>query len=319
MLQSATVKIVWAVTLMFLGVMACQAQTQAQPDFDKAFWQRWGDGNAEIAGYDLTYPRYGQLRHGTAVTIFVTEDFSDSLRVKADPGKHPASDVYPVLKLNLVEDFATGIYDYNLMTSVFVKANNAPTGGLPVKASFSAQEWCGHAYTQLRFDPRDIHLTSHSYFDGEADQDHRLDIPKSGISEDALMHWARGLASPVLKPGQSIKVKLLRSLVHSRLLHQPLQWVEATLTFEAQPVQVTVPAGTFTADKLTCILADGMAWAFFIQRDDPYRPILQWESTAGHKAVLIKSKRLPYWKLHDEGNESFLAEIGLKPREARTP
>jgi len=83
------------------------------------FWKTWGDGQAELAGYDLTYPRYGQLRKGVAVTIFVSETFSNQLRVKADEGKHPASDRFPVMKLNLVQDFQTGIYDYNNMTSVF--------------------------------------------------------------------------------------------------------------------------------------------------------------------------------------------------------
>ena len=55
------------------------------------FWAHWGDGKAELNGYRLTQPRYGAKRAGTAVLIFVTEDFSDSLRVKADPGKHPKS------------------------------------------------------------------------------------------------------------------------------------------------------------------------------------------------------------------------------------
>ena len=62
------------------------------------FWKHWGDGKAELNGYALKQPRYGALRDGTAVLVFVTEDFSDSLRVKADPGRHPASDVYPVLE-----------------------------------------------------------------------------------------------------------------------------------------------------------------------------------------------------------------------------
>ena len=56
------------------------------------FWTHWGDGKAELDGYALTQPRYGAPRAGTAVMIFVTEDFSDSARVKADPGKHPPSD-----------------------------------------------------------------------------------------------------------------------------------------------------------------------------------------------------------------------------------
>src|SRR5260221_12341644 len=78
---------------------------------DGEFWKTWGDGQAELAGYDLAYPRYGQLRNGVAVTIFVSETFSNQLRVKADEGKHPVSDQYPVMKLNLIQDFQTGIYD----------------------------------------------------------------------------------------------------------------------------------------------------------------------------------------------------------------
>ena len=105
----------------------------------------------------------------------MTEDFSDTLRVKADPGKHPASDVYPVLKLNAVRDFSTGIYDYNVMTSAFLRM--AP--GWPVaKVSFSSQEWCGHVWHQLV--PRGGKLAGlfHSYFDGEADGTDDLALPE---------------------------------------------------------------------------------------------------------------------------------------------
>ena len=313
-----------AICLMLLMVTACDARPPAsspgdRPDFGNAFWKNWGDGKAELAGYDIVYPRYGRLRKGTGVTIFVTEDFSNTLRVKADPGKHPKSDVYPVIKLNLVEDFPTGLYDYSLMSSVFVRSDNSDQGGLPVKASFSAQEWCGHAYAQLLFDDRDIRLTSHSYFDGEADQNHKLQLPTNAMSQDVLLHWARGLASPALKAGESTQVKLLRSLAYSRLRHQPLNWVDATLTFEKKPVEITVPAGTFMCVVMTCTLADGMKWTFYIQRDDPYRHLVSWESSAGHKGEMIKAKRLPYWQLHDEGNESMLKEIGLTQRGKRMP
>ena len=79
------------------------------PSYDQAFWSIWGDGQAELAGYDLTIPRYNQPRRGVAVTIFVTETFSNSARVKSDPGKHPPSDEFPVMKSNLVKDYQTGI------------------------------------------------------------------------------------------------------------------------------------------------------------------------------------------------------------------
>jgi hypothetical protein len=155
----------------------------AAPTPAQDFWAHWGDGKAELNGYALKQPRYGAVRTGTSVLIFVTEEFSDTLRVKADPGKHPASDVYPVMKLNAVRDFSTGIYDYNVMTSAFLRV--AP--GWPVaKVSFSSQEWCGHVWHQVV--PRDGKRAGlfHRYFDGEAAGVDDLAFPKDGVLEDAL-------------------------------------------------------------------------------------------------------------------------------------
>ena len=106
------------VFLFVFSVSPClRGLSAAPPDF----WPHWSDNKAEMNGYRLVQPRYGAKRAGTAVLIYVTEDFSDSLRVKADPGQHPASDVYPVMKLNDVRHFQTGIYDYNVMTSTFAR------------------------------------------------------------------------------------------------------------------------------------------------------------------------------------------------------
>jgi hypothetical protein len=75
------------------------------PAYDAAFWKTWGDGQAELTSYELTYPRYGAPRRGTAVAITVAETFANSARVKSDPGVRPKNDEFPVMKLNLVEDF----------------------------------------------------------------------------------------------------------------------------------------------------------------------------------------------------------------------
>ncbi len=128
------------------------AAAASLPSYDRTFWSTWGDGRAELAGYDLTIPRYNQPRRGVAVTIFVTETFSNSARVKADPGKHPQADEYPVIKLNLVKDYQTGIYDYNEMTSSFVALQpvNGRAAGSPTRISFSRQEWCGQISARRR-------------------------------------------------------------------------------------------------------------------------------------------------------------------------
>jgi hypothetical protein len=304
-----------------LEVPAAAASTaMGAPELGDAFWKRWGDGRAELAGYDLTFPRYGHPRSGVAVTIFVTETFSNSLRVKSDPGKHPAADEFPVMKLNLVEDFATGIYDYNLMTSAFValSAVNGLPAGSATKVSFSSQEWCGNVYAQVLFDASSARLTAHSYFDGEADQERTLDVPAGTLDEDALPLWARGFAAPVLATGESRTVMLLGSLRSARLAHRPLDVVRATLTRAAGATRVTVPAGTFAVERRTVALAGGVSWTFDVEAAEPHR-IVRWECSDGELAQLLASDRLQYWMMHDPGGEAALAKLGLKPRPRRMP
>src|SRR5258705_9993050 len=159
-------------TLLAVLISAAVSPAASLPSYDKAFWSTWGDGQAEVAGYDLTIPRYNQPRRGVAVTVFVTETFSNSARVKADPGKHPPADEYPVMKLNLVKDYQTGIYDYNEMISSFVALQpvNGRAAGSPTKISFSRQERGGQTYHQLLFDAKTIRAKRHTYFDAKADR-----------------------------------------------------------------------------------------------------------------------------------------------------
>lgn len=292
----------------------------AAPKFGDAFWKHWGDGRAELAGYDLETPRYGSVRKGVAVSIFVTETFSDSLRVKADPGKHVKSDEFPVMKLNLVQDFQTGIYDYNLMTSAFcaITPVDGRSAGAVTKVSFSAQEWCGHAYSQLLFDAGRVRLTSHSYFDGEADRSESIDSPSDVVSEDALLIWARGLAYPEVESGESVTVPMVRSLREGRLLHRARGMGQATFARAATTQRVTVPAGTFECIVSTVKVDGGRTWTFETETAEPHR-IIRWSCSDGEKAELLASTRLPYWQMNGAGGEAALEQLGLKPRALRTP
>lgn len=291
------------------------------PSFDRAFWERWGDGRAELAGYDLVHPRYGKQRRGVAVTIFVTETFSDALRVKADPGKHPSSDTFPVMKLNLVQDFPTGVYDYNLMTSAFVSLapHAGRLAGSAVKVSFSAQEWCGHVYQQSLFDRDGVRHSSHSYFDGEADHTMLLPHPAHAVAEDGLLLWARGFAAPRLDPGDSVEVPMLRSLRVSRLGHVPEAWDRVRLARASAPARTTVPAGTFEVETLTAAVTGAQrTWTFHVERAEPHR-IVRWGSSDGESAELLSSDRLAYWEMNAEGFEQALGKLGLAPRGPRMP
>ena len=318
-------RIILAATMLALaawGALLASAESKISV-IGNDFWKHWGDGKAELAGYDLTYPRYGHERKGTAVAIFVTETFSNSARVKADPGKHPASDEFPVMKLNLIQDFATGIYDYNLMTSVFVAlqpVNGRPIGA-PTKVTFSSQEWCGQVYHQLLFYQKAVRETSHSYFDGEADRDQTFKYPADGISEDALLLWARGLAAPALQPGESIEVPILRSVEFARQRHLPVGWSQAILSRSEKKEPITLPAGTFEAETLSVEIAaiEGRrVWIFHVESAYPHR-ILKWETDDGLKAELLASDRLQYWKMNGPDFAAAVEKLGLSPRPARTP
>ena len=281
-----------ALVLAVSGLLAPEAET-ARPVFGDAFWAHWGDGHAEISTYDLQFPRYGEVRSGTAVAIFVTETFSDEARVKADKGRHPAADQFPVMKLNLVRDFPTGIYDYNLMSSVFyaVPEFRGRPAGSPMKVSFSSQEWCGQVYHQLLPDERVIRSVSHSYFDGEADRSGELDYPEDGILEDGLFHWARGFAAPRLEPGQTDEGKIIRSLDHARFAHEDPAWQGAELARVEGTRTVNVPAGSFEVEERTVAIQEGPTWTFLVEAAPPHR-LIAWSATDGRKAELVASERL---------------------------
>ena len=288
------------------------APTAARAD---DFWKFWGDGKAELDGYALTQPRYGQLREGTAVAIFVTEDFSDAMRVKADPGKHPKSDLVPVLKLNLVRDFQTGIYDYNTMTSTFLRTE-PDGGGEPfalMKSSFSSQEWCGNVYMQWL--PKGTRLvgTSHSYFDGEADATPELELPAGGVLEDALPILVRGLRGDWLAPGATKEVAFLRSQMHTRLEHVAAKWGQATVTRAAASAPVKTALGTLRAFTYTVAEDGGDTLTFTVEEAYPHR-LLAWKSSSGESARILGSARLEYWKLHANGDEKYLKQLGLVPQ-----
>ena len=290
---------------------ALAASTAARAD---AFWKLWGDGKAELDGYALVEPRYGQLRQGTAVAIFVTEDFSDTLRVKADPGKHPPSDIVPVMKVNLVRDFQTGIYDYNTMTSTFLRTEFGGDAYWPLmKTSFSSQEWCGNVYMQWLPRGGKLFGTSHSYFDGEADQTPELALPADGVLEDALPILVRGLRGDWLAPGASKKVPFLRSQLRTRLLHVPARWGTATVSRAPAAAPVKTALGTLRAFRYTIAEDGGDTLTFTVEEAYPHR-ILAWKSTSGESAHILGSARLEYWKLHDNGDEKALKQLGLVPQ-----
>jgi len=181
------------------------------------FKEYWFAGEAEITSYKLDQSRYGEQRDGTAVLIFVTEDFLPEAQVKADEKKD--SNI-PVLKLNAVKKFNTGIYPYSIMQSTFYPLEG---NSHALKISASIQEWCGHVYTQLN-NRKNFEITSHSYFDGEADQNLKLD--QNWLENEV---WTQLRINPDSLP--TGKLQMIPSLEFLRMAHVEIKAYPAVAEF----------------------------------------------------------------------------------------
>jgi hypothetical protein len=282
------------------------------------FGPYWHDGNAEIDGYRLTVLRYGKQRVGQGVQIYVTEPFSVAKHVKVDdPARNPA-DTFDALKLNFVRRFQTGIYDYHTMVSLFSRSQDFS----PVKVAFTSSEWCGAVYDEMTFTGRRLSRRFSSYFEDES-ASQSDDVPRDGVVEDNLFILLRGLRGAYLNPGEKRSVSLLPSPFYTRLTHQRPAWTGATVERLARTESVRVPAGTFRVDVYVVNAADGRKGRFLIERDYPHR-VIRWAWKAAPSSErqawlggidsgeLTGSARLPYWKLHDADDESYLKRLGLK-------
>jgi len=304
------------------GLAACGAAPAAVPRAPSAppptFESHWQDGRAELAGYRYHVTRYGQRREGRCAMITVTEPFSASKHVKVDDPAANPPDTFEALKLNLVRHFQTGIYDYNTIVSLFTRSRDFA----PVKVAFSCAEWCGQVYEEDIFGSQGISGFFRSYFENES-ANIRLPARGGGVEEDDLFILLRGLRGDYLPPGGTRSVALFPSPFIRRLAHRPAGWVAADIGRAPQPQRVVVPAGTFDAVLYTVRVEDGRTGRFWIEVLYPHR-ILRWAWTAvpgkgtGRMAgdgldegELIRSARLPYWRLNQPGDESYLREIGL--------
>ncbi len=122
-------------------------------------------GQAEVVTYELSRARYNNVHPGEAVLIFVTEPFLPNSQVKSDMGS--TSESIKVLKMNKIDRFSTGVYDYSMYTSVFTPIEKY-NPRFPLKVSFSSQDWCGQLFTQVNNSDGYMY-SQYSYFQKEAD------------------------------------------------------------------------------------------------------------------------------------------------------
>jgi len=291
------------VPMLPAGARPEAAPAAVTPSASAAFWQAWGDGRAELTGYRLVTSRYGALREGEMVLIYVTEDMDRRTWIKDDRGDAPPEQRVPVLKLNQVLKFRTGIYPYSVMTSAFSRVDGGDGERFsPVKISLSAQEWCGHVFHAIWPDGPRVRSELHSYFASEGDVAEEIAVERNTLYEDALLIQLRELDGP-FAGGVDWSGSLVPSLWGRRKEHVPLR-----------PVAAQIRRSSATRDGVAVhrfvLSYPGVTRTFDVEQAPPHR-ILGWTGADGETATLLRTARLAYWKLNAPGGEEHLREIGL--------
>lgn len=296
--------------ILFISLDSCNGKIQLKKNNfqDLAVsYERWGDywfqGKAEIASYELRQSRYGEIHEGTAVLIFVKEDFSRSKQVKLDHPEEAGSDKVSILKVNFIKNFTTGIYPYSMMMSVFspIKLEEDPRS---LKVSMSSQEWCGHVFSQLNLEGGKFRVQEFSYFESEGDNFYGV---KSIFLEDEI--WNRIKIDPGTLPTGEIDI--LPGLFFTRLTHSSFEPVKAMAALNELPGGMMEYALEFPDHDRNLIIR--------FEKQFPYR-ITYWEETypgSGGKtltttAKLKKTLFTDYWNKNHKKDDYLRDSLDLK-------
>ncbi len=211
--------LIFLLIIVFSGCNSSSKVNESLPErsLSENFKNYWFNGEAEITSYELVQSRYGEPRPGTAVLIFVTEDFLKEEQVKAN---QKSNTTIPVLKLNATKSFTTGIYPYSIMQSIFYPLEGTSHA---TKITASIQEWCGMVYMQLN-NTNVYDIRSHSYFEGEADQFPSL--PKSHLENEV---WTQLRIDPNLLP--TGEIQMIPAFEFIRLAHIEINAYRAMAEF----------------------------------------------------------------------------------------
>ncbi len=264
----------------------------------KEFKDYWYAGNAEITSYKLEQARYGELREGTSVLIYVTEPFDADKQVKSDQS-NPEN--IPVLKLNSTKKYLTGIYPYSIMSSSFYPVHDNQQA---LKVAFSAQEWCGQVFAQIN-NREKFKIKTFSYFESEGDNDYELD---KNVLENEI--WNRIRINPSHLPIGEFK--MIPSLEYIRMVHKELKAYDAITTLikmnGVNTYKINYPALDRTLeikfDPTFPYTIDSWSETFTSGFGDRAK-------TMTSKATKIKTIKTPYWRQNRNNDISLRDTLGL--------
>jgi hypothetical protein len=291
------------------------APPEAPRPGERAFERTWHSGVAEIATYAGQIRRYGELRPLHTILVHVSEPFRTDLHVKAESGRGPTT---TVLKLNRIDRFVTGIYDYSMMQSVFTPYDS--DGARPtLKTTTSVQDWCGHTWLQTDRRDGEIAVVGHSYFEREGEE--RRSLPDDGalLLEDGV--WTRIRIDPAGLPTGEVAV--VPSTFHARLRHEPL--APRTATARWQPVAREdggdAPEIAYELDFGDRVLTIRIerAWPCVIRSWSEIARGPDGREVALSEGRLVARERQPYWQQNGADQIDRRPPLGLHTKPGTAP
>ena len=269
-----------------------------EKELSKEFKEYWYKGSAEITSYKLEQARYGEMREGHSVLIFVTESFSADKQVKTEQNN---SSNIPVLKLNSTKKYLTGIYPYSIMSSSYYPVYNNDHA---LKVTFTSQEWCGQVYTQLN-NREKFEISSFSYFENEGDK--HIEIPKYVLENEI---WNKIRIDPNDLPVGD--VKMIPSFEYIRMSHRELKVYNAN-------VSLSKASGIFTYKifypelERTLEIHFNPTFPYYIESwTDTFKSGFGDKALAmTSKASKIKTINTPYWRQNGNNKLYLRDSLGL--------
>lgn len=264
---------------------------------DNRFADYWYGGEGEINTYDLEQSRYGEIRRGEAIMVFVTEPFDKKSQVKLDNPDRPGAEKISVLKLNHIRRFVTGIYDYSMMQSVFTPID-LNKKKYTLKTTTTSQDWCGHTFLQLNLESDRYKVSGFSYFESEGDEVTKI---QAELLEDEL--WTQIRINPDhIKEGNC---EVIPSAFYSRLMHDPLKSKQARVRKEKKGeisqliLEYAHLDRTVTIDYTVNFPHKIVAWTE-VQ-----------DGKVMSKGKLKASVKSAYWREHDNRHEYLRDSLGI--------
>jgi hypothetical protein len=280
----------------------------AEPDTDK-FKSYWYDGNAEISTYVLSESRYNEMRDGKRVMVFVTEPLRLSTMIKPDI-KLPEDSMIRVIKLNDTREFVTGIYNYSVMTSVFMAVEDKSVfkNGDALKISFTGQEWCGTVFDRMIRSSNSYQGVLFSYFESEGEKRYTVDFKDDIIPEENLWLTVRELTGIRMKEGEDKTIQIIPSVWQRRKTHTAAKSVQAVLKKGSDTLCVT-PAGKIKASAFYWAYGDKKT-EVLVEAQYPRR-IVSFTEPDGTHGKLLASIRTPYWKKNKNADLPLRKDLKL--------